>query len=71
MDKLFYEGTPTLKFTPVNVESLSLIVSSLHGWKASGADGLPTKFDKASPFMTTILINNVCCLSALLHLEMG
>ena len=37
-----------------------MIVSSLHVWKASGADGLPTKFVKASPFMArliTVLIN--------------
>ena len=47
-------------FIPVDVKSVSLIVSSLHVQKASGADGIPTKFVKASPFMTrliTVLIN--------------
>ena len=40
--------------------SVSLIESSLHVRNASGADGLPTKFVKVSPFMTrfiTVLIN--------------
>ena len=60
MDKLFGVDVPTLKFIPVDVESVSLIVSSLHVQKASGADGLPTRFIKASPFMIrliTVLIN--------------
>jgi len=60
MDKLFDMDIHSLKFIPVDVEIVSLIVSSLHVWKASGADGLPTKFVKASPFMTrliTVLIN--------------
>ena len=50
MDKLFDVDIPTLKFKPVDVESISLIVCSLHVWKASGADGLPTKFVKTTPF---------------------
>jgi len=37
MNKLFDVDTLTLKFIPVDVESVSLIVSSLHVWKASGA----------------------------------
>jgi len=52
MDKLF---DVDLKFIPVDVESVSLIVSSSHVQKASRADGIP-----ASPFMTrliTVLIN--------------
>ena len=60
MDKLFDVDITTLKFIPVDVESVSLILSSLHAWKASGADGFPTKFVKVSPLMTkliTVLIN--------------
>ena len=60
MDRLFGGGVPSLKFVPVDVESVSSIVSSLHVQKASGADGLPTRFVKASPFMArliTVLIN--------------
>ena len=44
MDKLFDVDIPTLKFIPVDLESMSLIVSSLHVWKVSGVDGLPTKY---------------------------
>ena len=60
MDKLFDMDIPSLEFVPVDAESVSLIVSSLHVRKATGADGLSTKFIKASPFMLrliTVLIN--------------
>jgi len=52
MDKLFDVHIPSQKFIPVDVESVSLFVSSLHVAKASGADGLLAKFVKAPPFMT-------------------
>jgi len=55
MDKLFDVNIPTLKFILVDIESVSLIVSSLLVWKVSGADGLPSKFVKASPFMTRLI----------------
>ena len=35
MDRLFGGGVPSLKFVPVDVESVSSIVSSLHVQKAS------------------------------------
>ena len=60
MDKLCDGTTPSLEFVPVDVESVSLIISSLHVQKASGADGLPTRFIRASPYMArlvTVLIN--------------
>ena len=44
MDKL-YDGTiPSLEFVPVDVETVSLIISSLHVQKRSRADGLQTQF---------------------------
>ena len=60
MERLFGGSVPSLEFVPVDVESVLLIVFSLHVWKACGADGLSTKFVKASPFMArliTVLIN--------------
>ena len=60
MDKLCDGTTPSLEFVPVDVESVSLIISSLHVQKASGADGLPTRFIRASPYMArlvTVLVN--------------
>ena len=44
MDKLSDVDMPSLKFKPVDVESVSLIVSTLHIQKASEVGGLPTKF---------------------------
>ena len=57
----FCNGTAshsTLEFVPV--ETVSLIISSLCIKKASVADGLPTWFIRASPYMArlvTVLIN--------------
>ena len=39
-DKFFDRITPSLEFSPVDVDSISLIMSSLHVHKASGADGI-------------------------------
>ena len=60
MDKFFDRVTPSLEFSPVDVDSISLIMSSLHVHKASGADGIPTQFIRASPYMArlvTVLVN--------------
>ena len=60
MDKHCDGTTPSLEFVLIDVESVSLIISSLHVQKASGADGLPTRFVRASPYMArlvTVLIN--------------
>ena len=55
------DGTvPSLEFVPVDIESVSSTICSLHVQKASGADGLPTWFVRASPYMArlvTVLIN--------------
>ena len=49
MDK-FCDGTaPSLECVLADVEAVSLIISSLCIQKASGADGLPTQFIRASP----------------------
>ena len=55
MGKLFDVTIPSLVFVPVDVESVSLIISSLHVQKASGADGLPTRFVRASPYMARLV----------------
>ena len=60
MDKLCLGTVPSLEFVPVDVETVSLIISSLCVQKASGADGLPTQFIRTSPHMArlvTVLIN--------------
>ena len=60
LDKLCDGTVPSLEFVPVDVESVSSIISSLHVQNASGADGLPTRFVRASPYMArlvTVLIN--------------
>ena len=56
MDKFCDGTTPSLEFVPVDVESVSLIISSLHVQKPSGADGLPTRFIRASPYMASWLL---------------
>ena len=43
MDKIFDMDIPTLKFIPVDAESVSLIVFSLHVWKASGSRPVPKR----------------------------
>ena len=51
---------PTSEFVPVDIESVSTLISALHIQKASGADGLSARFIRASPCMTrpvTVLIN--------------
>ena len=65
MDKFYLGTVPSLEFVPVDVATVdvatvSLIISSLCVQKASGADGLPTRFIRASPNMArlvTVLIN--------------
>ncbi|MCY3928858.1 MAG: hypothetical protein OXG81_11355 [Acidobacteria bacterium] len=60
MDKLYDRATPSLEFVPVDVESVSSLISSLHIQKASGVDGLSARFIRASPYMVrlvTVLIN--------------
>ena len=49
MDKLCLGTVPSLEFVPVDVATVSLMISSLCVQKASGADGLPTRFIRASP----------------------
>ena len=67
MDKLCDRTTHSLEFVPIDVESVSLIISSLHVEKVSGADGLSTRFVRAFPYMArlvTVLINK--CIEFLL-----
>jgi len=62
---------PTLEFVPVDVESVSALISALHVQKASGADGLSAQFIRASPCMArlvTVLINK-CIESSLVPLQ--
>ena len=51
MDKLYDQATPSLEFVPVDVESVSSLISSLHIQKASGVDGLSAWSIRASPYM--------------------
>ena len=60
MDKLYDWATLSLEILPVDVESMSFLVSSLHIQKASDADGLSAQFIRASPYvvrLVTVLIN--------------
>ena len=71
MDVFCDRVIPTLEFAPVDVESVSALVSALHIQKASGADGLSAQFIRASPCMArlvTVLINK-CIESSLVPLQ--
>jgi len=71
MDVFCDRVIPTLEFVPVDVESVSALISTLHIQKASGADGLSTRFIRASPYMArlvTVLINK-CIESSLIPLQ--
>jgi len=62
---------PTLEFVPVDVESVSALISTLHIQKAPGADGLSARFIRASHCMArlvTVLINK-CIESSLVPLQ--
>ena len=57
---------PTLKFVHVN-ETVSSIIASLDTHKATGADGLPARFIRASPHMVRLItfLVNKCIASSL------
>ena len=62
---------PTFGFVPVDIESVSTLVSGLCIQKASGADGLSAQFIRASPCMArlvTVLINK-CIESSIVPLQ--
>ena len=46
---------PALQFTYVNDETVSSIIASLNIHKATGADGLPAQFIRASPHMVRLI----------------
>ena len=71
MDKLYDRAIPSLEFVPVDVESVSFLISSLRIQKASGVDGLSARFIRASPYMVrlvTVLINK-CIESSLVPFQ--
>jgi len=71
MDVFCDRVIPTLEFVPVDVESVSALIFTLHIQKASGVDGPSARFIRASPCMTrlvTVLINK-CIESSLVPLQ--
>ena len=61
VEKLFNDGSvPPMNFSCVDVETVTLLVTSL---SVHGVDGLSVGFLKASPHMDSVLLISAICFS--------